>query len=178
MFTHIQSCCLTGMCGGSASNPDSKWLGCAISMFTVPANRTRARWRAWYIISTDNSAVRVKFGCSRVPAATAEQRRDFVHVDDVCDVILWFIEHRDVSGIFNVGTGRAQTFNDVANAVIRWHGSGRIRYIPFPPHLQGVYQSYTQADLGELRNAGCNTEFRDVSAGVRDCLDALSAGQP
>lgn len=107
-----------------------------------------------------------------------EQRRDFVHVDDVCAVILWFIEHRDVSGIFNVGTGRAQTFNDVANAVIHWHGNGQIRYIPFPPHLKGVYQSYTQADLGALRNAGCDTEFRDVATGVRDYLDAQAEGQP
>ncbi len=104
-----------------------------------------------------------------------EQRRDFVYVDDVCDVNLWFLAHPDRSGVFNVGTGRAQTFNDVAQAVIDWHGRGRIRYIPFPEHLQGAYQSFTEADLTRLREAGCDTPFRDVAAGVRDYLDSLAA---
>ena len=107
--------------------------------------------------------------------ADGEQRRDFVYVDDVCAVNLWFLANRDVSGIFNVGTGRAQTFNDVANAVIRWHGRGRIRYIPFPDGLAGAYQSFTEADLARLRAAGCDVEFRDVGSGVRDYLDRLAA---
>ena len=102
-----------------------------------------------------------------------EQRRDFVYVDDVCAVNLWFLEHPDVSGIFNTGSGRAQTFNDVARAVIRWHGSGEIRYIPFPAHLKGAYQSFTEADLTRLRAAGCDVEFRPVEEGVRDYLDQL-----
>lgn len=104
-----------------------------------------------------------------------EQRRDFVHVDDVCAVNLWFLAHREVSGIFNVGTGRAQSFNDVANAVIAWHGRGRIRYIPFPDGLADAYQSFTEADLANLRDAGCDVPFRDVAAGVRDYLDHLAA---
>ena len=103
-----------------------------------------------------------------------EQLRDFVFVDDVCDVNLWFLKNPGVSGIYNTGTGRAQTFNDVANAVINWHGKGKIRYIPFPYHLQGAYQSYTQADLTELRASGCDVEFRPVENGVKDYLDQLS----
>ena len=103
-----------------------------------------------------------------------EQLREFVYVDDVCDVNLWFLDNPGVSGVFNAGTGRAQSFNDVATAVIGWHGRGRIRYIPFPPHLEGAYQSYTQADLGNLREAGCDVEFRPVETGVRDYLDRLS----
>lgn len=106
--------------------------------------------------------------------ADGEQRRDFVHVDDVCAVNLWFLEHRDVSGVFNAGTGRAQSFNEVANAVIGWHGKGRIRYVPFPAHLRGAYQSFTQADLTALRDAGCDVRFRDVATGVRDYLDVLA----
>ena len=102
-----------------------------------------------------------------------EQLRDFVYVDDACSVNLWFLDHPDVSGIFNTGTGRAQSFNDVANAVIDWHGKGRVRYIPFPQQLEGAYQSYTQADLTRLRAAGCNVEFRGVEEGVRDYLDQL-----
>jgi len=90
--------------------------------------------------------------------ADGGQLRDFVHVDDICALNLWFREHARVSGIFNAGTGRAQSFNDVANAVLAWHGRGRIRYIPFPEHLAGSYQSYTQADLGHLRAAGCTMD--------------------
>jgi ADP-L-glycero-D-manno-heptose 6-epimerase len=106
--------------------------------------------------------------------ADGEQRRDFVYVDDVCAVNLWFLEHRDASGVFNAGTGRAQSFNDVANAVIAWHGTGRVRYIPFPAELSGAYQSFTEADLTALRNTGCDVDFREVATGVRDYLDALS----
>ncbi len=107
-----------------------------------------------------------------------EQLRDFVYVDDVCNVNLWFLDHPEVSGIYNTGTGRAQAFNDVAKAVIDWHGKGKIRYIPFPEHLEGAYQSYTEADLTQLRACGCDTEFRPVEEGVRDYLDQLCERQP
>jgi len=106
-----------------------------------------------------------------------EQLRDFVFVDDVCALNLWFLDNPAVSGIFNAGTGKAQSFNDVANAVIAWHGSGRIRYIPFPDHLKGAYQSFTQADLGHLRATGCDVEFRRVEQGVKDYLDQLPIAQ-
>ena len=103
-----------------------------------------------------------------------EQLRDFIFVDDVCAVNLWFLQNPGVSGIYNTGTGQAQTFNDVANAVINWHGKGKIRYIPFPDHLQGAYQSYTQADLTQLRATGCDVEFRPVENGVKDYLDQIA----
>lgn len=106
--------------------------------------------------------------------ADGEQRRDFVYVDDVCAVNLWFLQHSEVSGVYNVGTGSSQSFNDVANAVIAWHGRGRIRYIPFPDQLAGAYQSYTEADLSRLRTVGCDVEFRNVEAGVRAYLDRLA----
>jgi len=104
-----------------------------------------------------------------------EQVRDFVYIDDICNVNLWFLDNASVSGIYNAGTGRAQSFNDVAKAVIRWHGKGRIRYVPFPDHLQGAYQSYTQADLTQLRRSGCDVEFRPVEDGVKDYLDQIAA---
>ena len=104
-----------------------------------------------------------------------EQLRDFVYVDDVNAVNLWFLEHPDASGIFNCGTGQAQSFNDVANAVIKHRGKGRIRYVPFPEHLKGAYQSFTQADLTALRASGCDVEFRKVEAGVKRYLDAISS---
>lgn len=105
--------------------------------------------------------------------AAGEQRRDFVHVDDVVRVNLWLLDHPEVSGIFNVGTGRSASFNDVARAVIRWHGRGTIRYVPFPDDLKSSYQSFTEADLGALRGAGYPHEFLDVDTGVPAYLDAL-----
>jgi len=107
--------------------------------------------------------------------AAGEQRRDFIYVDDVVAVNLWFYAHGDRSGIFNVGTGEAATFNAVADAVIAWHGRGTKRYIPFPEHLVGAYQSFTQADISALRAAGYTGTFAGVAAGVTAYLDRLAA---
>jgi ADP-L-glycero-D-manno-heptose 6-epimerase len=102
-----------------------------------------------------------------------EQRRDFVYVDDVVNVNLWFMDHPQTSGIYNVGTGASQSFKDVANAVIAWHGKGEIEYIPFPDHLKGRYQSFTEADITLLKQAGYTTPFKTVEQGVKAYLDAL-----
>jgi ADP-L-glycero-D-manno-heptose 6-epimerase len=106
-----------------------------------------------------------------------EQRRDFVYVDDVAAVNLWFLDHPQVSGIFNVGTGRAQTFNDIARAVIAHHGRGRIEYVPFPAGLRGSYQSFTQADMSALRVAGCDIPFLSVEEGVSRYLKHLGGAR-
>lgn len=107
--------------------------------------------------------------------AHGEQRRDFVFVEDTVNVKLWLLDNPAVSGIFNVGTGRAQSFNDVARAVIKYHGRGEIEYVPFPDHLKGRYQSYTQADIGLLRQAGYAAPFMSVEQGVPRYLDWLQA---
>jgi len=106
--------------------------------------------------------------------ADGEQRRDFIHVDDAVKVNLWFLDNPQVSGIFNVGTGRSQPFNDVANAVIGYHGKGKIDYIPFPEHLQGRYQSFTEADIGALRSAGYDAPFMNVEQGVQAYMQWLN----
>ncbi len=102
-----------------------------------------------------------------------EQRRDFVFVDDVVDVNQWLLANPDVCGIFNVGSGRSQTFNDVANAVIEFNGRGEIQYIEFPPGLKEAYQSFTQADISSLRAAGYQQEFKTVEQGVSEYLARL-----
>ena len=123
------------------------------------------------------SAGKVKLFVGSGGYGDGEQRRDFVHVDDVVDVNLWFLEHRDVSGVYNCGTGRAQTFNELAAAVInavqgtQWPvrelvARGLIEYIAFPPQLVGKYQSFTQADLSRLRTAGYIAEFMTVEEGA------------
>jgi ADP-L-glycero-D-manno-heptose 6-epimerase len=103
-----------------------------------------------------------------------EQRRDFVHVADVAAANLWFFDSGEARGIYNIGTGRAEPFNAVAEAVIAWHGRGRLSYIPFPEKLRGSYQAFTEADLTRLREAGCDVEFRGVAEGVKAYLDALA----
>lgn len=104
-----------------------------------------------------------------------EQRRDFVYVDDVASVNLWMWQHPDLSGVFNLGTGRSQTFNDVARAVLDHHGRGQIKYIPFPEHLVGRYQSFTEADVSALRRAGYTEPFATVEEGVDRYLSQLNA---
>jgi ADP-L-glycero-D-manno-heptose 6-epimerase len=102
-----------------------------------------------------------------------EQKRDFIYVDDVVKVNLWFMNNPDVSGIFNVGTGKSQTFNEVAKAVIEWHGKGSITYIPFPKELIDSYQSFTEANIDRLRQAGYQEDFLDVQSGIKLYLDEL-----
>ncbi len=116
------------------------------------------------------------------------QSRDFIYVDDVVDVNLFFLDHPEKSGVFNCGTGRAQPFNDVARTVVntmRAHGGmpelpledlvaqGLLRYIPFPDDLKGRYQSHTEADLTQLRAAGYDKPFNDVQSGVSAYVKAL-----
>ena len=110
-----------------------------------------------------------------------QQSRDFISVEDVVAVNLYFLEHPEKSGIFNCGSGRAQPFNDVARAVVNTlreeQGeaalsleelvqAGLIRYTPFPDDLKGRYQSFTQADLTALRQAGYAADMLDVETGV------------
>ncbi|MGZ5130505.1 MAG: ADP-glyceromanno-heptose 6-epimerase [Caldimonas sp.] len=113
--------------------------------------------------------------------AAGEQRRDFVAVADVVAVNLWFLAHPEASGIFNLGSGRAQPFNDVAEAVVNacraaageaplplaeLARAGFIEYIDFPEALVGKYQCFTEADLTRLRGVGCDHAFADVASGV------------
>ncbi len=120
------------------------------------------------------------------------QMRDFIFIDDVVAVNLWFLDHPEQSGIFNLGTGKAQPFNDVAIAVVNTLRKGQnaaalsledaargglIDYIDFPPALVGKYQSYTQADLGALRAAGCDHAFADVQTGVTAYMQWLNAAK-
>jgi len=97
------------------------------------------------------------------------QLRDFVYVKDICKVIAWMLQHPTVSGLFNVGTGRAQSFRELAEAT--FHALGRepnIRYIDMPEKLRGKYQYYTQANMSQLYEAGYAEKFMDVETGVAD----------
>jgi ADP-L-glycero-D-manno-heptose 6-epimerase len=127
---------------------------------------------------------RVKLFAGSGGYGNGEQRRDFVYVDDVVEVNLWLLEQRAVSGVFNCGTGRAQTFNELAAAVVNTVQGTRfsakemverslIEYVAFPPGLLDKYQSFTEADMRRLRAAGYAREFRPVEAGVAAYIGAL-----
>lgn len=113
--------------------------------------------------------------------AAGEQTRDFISVEDVVKVNLFFFDHPEKSGIFNLGTGRAQPFNDIASTVVNSLRAldgeaslslaelvqrGLIEYIPFPDALRGKYQCFTQADPSRLRAAGYDAPFLTVQEGV------------
>lgn len=118
------------------------------------------------------------------------QLRDFVYVEDVVEANLWFWQNKGPSGIYNCGTGRAQPFNDIATTTVNTLRSlkgevklsreemvdqGLLNYIPFPDALRGKYQSFTQADLSNLRASGCPVRFRPVEEGVDAYVRFLSA---
>ncbi len=111
-------------------------------------------------------------GCMGYP--DGGQMRDFVYVEDVAKVNLWFLEHHGPSGIYNCGTGRAEPFQHIADAVIKFFGHGQTEYVDFPEHLVGHYQCYTQADLTRLRAAGCDVEFKTVAQGTAEYMKWLS----
>ncbi|WP_295900278.1 ADP-glyceromanno-heptose 6-epimerase [uncultured Vibrio sp.] len=100
-------------------------------------------------------------------------KRDFVYVGDVAAVNLEFLQNGQ-SGIFNLGTGNAESFNEVAKAVVRHHGKGEVETIPFPEHLKGAYQEFTQADLTKLRAAGCVHQFKSVAEGVAEYMELVN----
>ena len=120
----------------------------------------------------ENGQVKLCEGCDGYQ--NGGQLRDFIYVGDAVKAKLWLLQNPQVSGIFNLGTGRAQPFNDVAQAVVDWHGKGEVHYIAFPEHLKGRYQSYTQADISALRRAGYSEPFKTVQEGVREYLDILN----
>lgn len=117
-----------------------------------------------------------------------EQRRDFIAVQDIASVNCWMLDHDEVSGIFNLGTGQAESFNRLAQAVINsfreqaaqaalsiesMQEEGMIRYLEFPEDLKGKYQSFTQADISRLREVGCEHRFMTVAQGVKAYVDEL-----
>jgi ADP-L-glycero-D-manno-heptose 6-epimerase len=107
--------------------------------------------------------------------AAGEQRRDFVYVDDVAAINLWFMQHPQVSGLYNVGTGLSRSFNDLARAVIAYYGVGEIEYIPFPDSLKSRYQSFTEADINALRAVGYGRDFNTLEQGIQQYLDVLES---
>jgi ADP-L-glycero-D-manno-heptose 6-epimerase len=143
---------------------------------------------AYHFFNQYQAEGRVKLfeGCDGY--ANGAQLRDFVSIEDVVKVNMHFLDNPGKSGIFNLGTGQAQSFNDVAVATINtlrkadskqelglveMQQQGLISYIPFPESLRGKYQSYTQADIGALRNCGYSEDFLSVEQGVARYVEQM-----
>ena len=145
----------------------------------------------WHFYHQFGSEGRVRLFEGSGGFGAGEQRRDFISVEDVVRVNLDFLDHPDRSGIFNVGTGKATTYNEVAAATINacraaageprrsvaeLVASGAISYIPFPPALAGKYQSRTEADLARLRAAGYGAPMLGIDEGVARYVERLISG--
>jgi len=102
--------------------------------------------------------------------------RDFVHVDDVVAVNLFLLDHPEVSGVFNCGTGRAESFRHLADCTASHFAGTRVVEVPFPDDLKGKYQAFTQADLTRLRAAGYGAGFRALEQGIADYVRVLKDG--
>jgi ADP-L-glycero-D-manno-heptose 6-epimerase len=135
----------------------------------------------------EHGKVKLFEGCDGY--GNGEQSRDFVFIEDVVKVNLYFLDHPEKSGIFNLGSGRAQPFNDVATSTVNacralegkpalslqeMVSQGIVEYIDFPEALKGKYQSYTEADIGKLRAAGYKDAFNSVEQGVAKYVSALA----
>lgn len=107
--------------------------------------------------------------------AHGEQRRDFIYVGDVVAINLFFAEGGVKQGIFNVGTGQSRSFNDIARILIGQLGHGQIQYIPFPESLVGKYQSFTEADVSNLRASGYDRAFTSLEQGIQRLCESQAA---
>ncbi len=108
--------------------------------------------------------------------AHGEQARDFVYAKDVVNVILWFLDNPGHGGIYNLGTGKARTFNDLAAAIFAALGkTPEISYVPTPENIRNAYQYFTEADLTKLRAAGCDVKFNSLEDSVKDYVQGYLA---
>ncbi len=174
------------------SSPGSQVVG--LRYFNVYGEREQHKGRmasvAWHFFNQYQEHKKVRLFEGSDGYANGEQLRDFIFANDVVKVNLFLLENKDISGIFNVGTGQGRSFNNVAMVVInsmRSRGEkhpltigqavrdGVIEYIKMPPALQGKYQSYTQADMDQLRKAGYEDDFQSIEQGVQEYVNYLAA---
>ena len=155
------------------------------------AHKTRMASVAWHFFNQYRAEGKVRPFRGSGGYGDGGQRRDFISVEDVVKVNLFFLDHPELSGIFNLGSGRAQSFNDVACATVNacrvaagkpaldlasLQAEGIIEYRAFPKELEGKYQSYTEADISALRNVGYAAPMLSVEQGVTRYVEQLRTG--
>jgi ADP-L-glycero-D-manno-heptose 6-epimerase len=103
-----------------------------------------------------------------------EQMRDFIYIDDVVNICIFLMQEKPISGIYNVGTGKARTFNDLVKAVFKSLGiKQNISYIDIPKEIRENYQYFTEAKIGKLRSTGYNVEFHELEQGIEKYINKL-----
>lgn len=167
----------------SGTNPPPQWVGFKFFNVYGPNEYHKAAQRsvvhqAWGAASAGKPVV--LFRSHRDGVADGAQTRDFIYVDDVVDVVLWFLDHPKVSGLFNLGTGKARSFKDLATAVFSaLKAKANIEYIDTPEAIRGKYQYFTEAPMQRLRAAGYTRAFNALEDGVRTYVqDFLSKDNP
>jgi len=103
--------------------------------------------------------------------------RDFIYIDDIVDINLFFMNNPSISGIFNCGTGKPNSFFNIASIIQKNYPESQIEYIPFPDELKGKYQTYTAADITNLRNCGYKNTFTSLEEGIKKYLKCLEENQ-
>jgi ADP-L-glycero-D-manno-heptose 6-epimerase len=134
--------------------------------------------QAWRTASQQRKVV--LFRSHRPGVADGEQARDFVYVNDTVEVVLWLLDHPNVSGLFNLGSGKARTFKDLAHAVFAaLSQTPRVEYVDTPEAIRARYQYFTEAPMQRLRAAGYTRPFTSLEEGVRRYVqDFLATNHP
>jgi ADP-L-glycero-D-manno-heptose 6-epimerase len=167
----------------SAGPRPRQWAG--LKFFNVYGPNEYHKGKMIYVVKLKYDEIAVDhvptlFRSDRDGVADGEQRRDFIWVGDVVDVMLWLLEHPDVNGLYNLGTGTSRSYLDLAYAVCDAAGAPRrVQFIDMPESLRGQYQSFTEARMERLRAAGYSTPFTTLEEGVRRYVqDFLMRGKP
>jgi len=156
--------------------PSSKSQVVGLRYFNVYGPQENHKGRMASVIYKFHHQIREKGGLELF-SGSGDFRRDFVHVDDAVAMNLFFLDHPELSGIFNCGTGKAESFLQLATLVAGHYEGAEVLEIPFPDDLRGKYQAFTEADLSAVRDAGYDAPFRSLEDGVRDYVELLQSSE-
>ena len=157
---------------GIGANQPPFWAGLKFFNVYGPNEYHKSRMASviFHAFNQIKSSGKVKLFKSHKPGyKDGGQLRDFIYVNDVADICYWLMKERPSSGLYNVGTGTARTFNDLVKAIFKSLGKEPvIEYIDMPEDIRNKYQYFTKADLSKLRKAGYKEEFYSLEEGVED----------
>ncbi|WP_017731401.1 ADP-glyceromanno-heptose 6-epimerase [Nafulsella turpanensis] len=153
------------------------WAGLKFFNVYGPGEYHKGRMASviWHAYNQIKASGRMKLFRSHHPDfKDGEQQRDFIYVEDVVKVCYWLMHHRQQSGLYNLGTGQARSFNDLARAVFTSLGKEpQIEYIDTPIDIRDKYQYFTEADMTKLRSIGYQAPFTSLEDGVREYVEKL-----
>ncbi len=154
------------------------WAGLKFFNVYGPGEYHKGRMASviWHAYNQINASGKMKLFRSHNPDfKDGEQQRDFIYVKDVCDVCMWLLRHRKDSGIYNLGTGKARSFNDLARAVFTaLQKEPQIEYIDTPLDIRDKYQYFTEADMSKLKSIGYEKPFTSLEEGVKEYVEGLA----